>query len=120
MQRVIQRDVRNVFESVDKKRAFPDLPRPSNQHGGESRKRFFDCLFYVPCNVHNPPHISVDLEYNSIITDECAFVKRNMDQTAERSLQILSKEEKMKRNKMGNLLSIAGDDAEELIYIAAV
>ena len=32
----------------------------------------------------------------------------------------MSKEKKMKRNKMGNLLSIAGDDAEDLMYIAAV
>lgn len=42
------------------------------------------------------------------------FVKRNMDLTAERLLQIMSKEKKMKRNKMGNLLSIAGDDAEDI------
>lgn len=34
--------------------------------------------------------------------------------TAERLLQIMSKEKKMKRNKMGNLLSIAGDDAEDI------
>lgn len=42
------------------------------------------------------------------------FVKRNMDLTAERLLQIMSKEKKMKRNKMGNLLSIAGDNAEDI------
>ena len=42
------------------------------------------------------------------------FVKRNIDLTAERLLQIMSKEKKMKRNKMGNLLSIAGDDAEDI------
>lgn len=42
------------------------------------------------------------------------FVKRNMDLTAERLLKIMSKEKKMKRNKMGNLLSIAGDDAEDI------
>lgn len=42
------------------------------------------------------------------------FVKRNMDLTAERLLQIMSKEKKMKRNKMGNLLSIAGDDSEDI------
>ena len=45
------------------------------------------------------------------------FVKRNMDLTAERLLQIMSKEKKMKRNKMGNLLSIAGDDAEDIKQI---
>ena len=42
------------------------------------------------------------------------FVKRNMDLTAERLLQIMSKEKKMKRNKLGNLLSIAGDDTEDI------
>lgn len=42
------------------------------------------------------------------------FVKRNMDLTAERLLQIMSKEKKLKRNRMGNLLSIAGDDAEDI------
>ena len=68
----------------------------------------------MPCDVHNSPHISVDLEYNSIITDKYVFVKRNMDLTAERLLQIMSKEKKMKRNKMGNLLSIAGDNAEDI------
>lgn len=68
----------------------------------------------MPCNVHNSPRISVDLECNSIITDKYVFVKRNMDLTAERLLQIMSKEKKMKKNRMGNLLSIAGDDAEDI------
>lgn len=69
MQRIIRRDVRDVFESVEKKRAFPDLPRPGDQYGGENRKRSVDRRFYMPCDILDPPRVSVDPECNSVITE---------------------------------------------------
>lgn len=48
---------------------FQTCRGPVISTAGKNRKRSVDRRFYMPCDIHDPPRVSVDPECNSVITE---------------------------------------------------